>query len=268
MKLSNAVFGAAALSLLALTPAQAVTVNYLGANGASATADYSLDASGTSLSILLTNTSTAPFNGGSAAAVLSSINFALPLGVSISGGSVALGQGSRIVYASGGAWQTADPSPVNLNAEYAYTNTGMGNTGAGTIAGAVNGVTSHSNGTNNLTQFTGTAGPGVTGGLQPGILANGTPTFGSDNAYWVMNSVLLTLNLSGPLVNGLAFLEAGSYVEFGSDAQFVSVCGPNQNCTPVPPCTENCDPGDVPEPTTLALVGLGLLGGIGSRRRR
>ena len=47
-------------------------------------------------------------------------------------------------------------------------------------------------------------------------------------------------------------------------------CTPTGTCAPPPPCTVNCSPPplEIPEPGTLALLGLALLGAASARRRK
>ena len=222
----------AATWMLALCTAQAIPVTYTGAGGLSAQADFVLS-SPSILEITLMNTSTAPYGGGEANMVLSSLNFNLG-GATITGGSVALGAGSNVVSKSGGSWAVeATPS---LDAEWGYSNTGVGNSPA-PVVGAFQSVTAHTNGGGAVTAFDGTPGP-LSGGLDFSLVASGSNAFG--NSSFILDTLVLTLTLSEDLAD-LSFLANGSYVEFGSDFLYV----PDR-------------PPVIPEPTTLALLGLGL----------
>lgn len=227
--------------------AQVATVDYVGANGLSANALFSLDQSGNTLVILLTNNSAAPYGGsgvnGDSKMVLSSINFDLGE-IDITGGSIALAPGSSIVKRSGTNWspQTA----TDLSEKYGYSNSGVGNTGV-PFASALHAITSHSNGGNNVTDFTGDTG--ISGGLDYGLVATGSSPFG--NSKFVLNAVEVRLFLSNPLTN-LNFLNSGSYVEFGSDYAFVA--GQNNSI-------------NIPAPGSF-LAGGALLAVVALRRRR
>ncbi|MCL5270684.1 MAG: PEP-CTERM sorting domain-containing protein, partial [bacterium] len=119
----------------------------------------------------------------------------------------------------------------------------FGNAGTGVVVGALNAVTSHSNGGNAVTNFNGDVG-GVGGGLDFGLVAAGSTPFG--NSSFILDSIIIDLALDQSLLN-LDFLNQGSYVEFGSDYLYV--------------------PPVIPEPATLSLVALGL-GIAGFARRR
>lgn len=230
--------------VLTASAAQAATLVEYEDGGLAATALFSLEDSGSTLVIELTNTSIAPFGGSNASAnmVLSSINFDLG-SVSITGGSVSLAGSSTIVKNASGAWGTQ--ASVNLNGEYGYSNTGIGNAPS-PVTNALNSVTSHSNGGMSVTTFTGVAG-GVGGGLDFGLVAPTSSGFGG--SHFVLDSVEIRLSLNSALAD-LSFLESGSYVEFGSDHLYV--------------------PGGttfiVPEPS-VGIAGAALLALAGIRRR-
>jgi hypothetical protein len=52
---------------------------------------------------------------------------------------------------------------------------------------------------------------------------------------------------------------------FGSDAQNPTIPACEVDCSP-PPCRENCGDQNVPEPSPLALLGIGALALVGMRR--
>lgn len=224
------------LLAVALAPSAqgALIVYFDNGNGLTATADFQLANAGLELDILLTNTSTAPFGGfdGGAGMVLSSINFDLGA-IGFTGGTASLGPGSNIVKNSGGSWT---PQPLtNLNVEYGYSNTGIGNAAPPGHADELHSITSHSNGGMAVTSFNGIAGE-VGGGLDYGLVATSSTPFG--NNHFLENSVSLRLTLSAPLAD-LSFLNNGSYIEFGSDNVYV----PN-----------------IPEPTATTLATLTAAG--------
>lgn len=217
----------------------ALTVNYSGNQGLSASADFSLVDPNT-LQIILTNTSVSPFADGGADMVLSSINFDLG-SVLITGGNVALNAGSSVVnrVPPGSAWQTT--STGDLNDQYGYSNTGIGNSPS-PFPNALHSVTSHSGGGTASTTFNGS--PGVPGGLDYGLVAQGSTGFGVQD--FILDSIIITLFVDTPLAD-LSFLSRGSYVEFGSDFSYVPA---------------------VPEPATLILMGGGLVALAAKRKRR
>jgi hypothetical protein len=232
--------------------AQATPILFDAGNGLSASADF--DVSGSTLTVLLSNTSTPPLgnqNDGSAM-VLSSLSFDLPTGVTIIGGSARLAPGSSVVKSTKtSAWVVQDGT-FNLNEQYGYSNTGVGNDGGASLPNATNALTSHNNGGNSVIAFGGSRGlPG--GGLNWGLVPNDSQDIGN-NAFFVQNSILLTLALSQPLTD-LSFLADGSYVEFGSDHLYV-------------PGTPETPPTPVPEPTSLVLFGTGAILLAARARRR
>jgi hypothetical protein len=221
--------------------AQAELITYTGAFGNTASAQFLiLGGGGAQLQIVLTNTSTAVFIDGGANQVLSSINFDLGDGTTITGGAVSLTGGSSVVSNDGGGWSAIETP--DLNELFGYSTTGIGKNGAGVILGALAAVTSHNNGGNAASAFDGGTGlPG--GGLNYALVSQNSDPFG--NSSFILDSVTIVLDLSN-IIADLSFLEDGPRVEFGSDYAFV----PNDPETPV-----------IPEPATIALTGLGMAGG-------
>jgi hypothetical protein len=217
-----------------------MTIDYISGTGLNAQATFDLTNSGNTLCITLTNNSVSPFGNvnGSANMVISSINFDLG-STMITGGMVSLNSGSNVVNSNGALWgPVATP---DLNDEFGFSNTGIGNMGGASLANALNSITSHSNGGNAVTTFNGIVG-GVGGGLDYGLVAAGSTAFGNND--FILDSVIIKLTLDNPVSN-LDFLRKGSYVEFGSDHLYV-----------------------VPEPATVGLPLMGLLAAVRRKRRR
>jgi hypothetical protein len=264
------ILGCACALLGASSAFASIEVNYVGTAagtvGLSAKAVYDL-VSTTQLKITLTNTSSGTYGGagvnGDAKMVLSSLNFELG-SVTITGGSIALNGTSTVVKRSGSAWATDGAYAGNLNSEYGYANAGIGNNLASAILSGVtstqvttdlkNAVTSHDTG-GGVSNFLNGGGL-TTGGVTPGLVALGSTGFG--NSHYVLDSVIITLNLSGLGLSNYDFLKTGSYVEFGSDYAYVGG-------TPTP--DPNGEP-TVPEPASLAVFSvLATIAGAGYYRR-
>jgi hypothetical protein len=229
-----------------IAPLYAGPVRYDAGNGLTASADFRV--SGRSLRVLLTNTSVAPFGGqdGTANMVLRSISFNLPAGVTILGGSVALGPGSSVVTSTSGNTWLRLAGLIDLDQQFGFSNAGPSTTARGTTVGVTSAVTSYRNGDRHVVAFGGgtLAGNGLEWGLVPkgSLDLDGTKMF-------VQNSVLVTLRLSAPVAD-TSFLTSRSYVEFGSDYAHVPAGGM------------------IPEPALLALVDTCMMLGARLQKRR
>lgn len=268
MKTLSLLLSLVCVSSLWLIDASAGQISYTGSGasaGLNATADFQLIAP-KHLKITLDNTSVTPFGGvnGDAAMVLSSLNFDLAAGIDITSGSVALSNGSGVVNNTGGVWGVSSWSG-SLKEKYAYSNTGVGNNAssgatlsnitASQVAALNNSVTSHSNGGQSLTRFSG--GSGLPGGLDFGLVAAGSSAFGKKN--FIRSSIVIDLMLSQEITD-LSFLTTGSYVEFGSDNAFTG--GVIIGGSPPPPASA------APEPGAMAIWLLLGVGGVARRRSR
>jgi hypothetical protein len=208
-------------------------------SGLSATADFSY--SGSTLTIALTNTSTAlPSGFSNSDQLLTSIGFDFNGGLTITGGSVVVGAGSTAFFDSGNLFGGAD---VSSEWGFGNANTTTGFAGLDNVVSAMQSSTVSKGGSAFAPDLLDLDGPSNLNGPQGG-LTNGLLPLGGLGA--IDNSGLITLSLSGVL-GSLDFLTNGVVVEFGSDAHFINT---------------------VPEPTTIALLGIGLAGLAGAEVRR
>lgn len=206
-------------AVAATSAAQAVFVTGTGSSGLSASASFDL-INATTLQVRLRNTSTGvPSGFDGAASLLTGVSwdFGAPgsnaLDVSIVGGSVVIGATSQSINFDSGAHGPG----TNVGGEWGYSNSAQ----SGLLNNYVSALTAGS------TAFGGPNldGPAGLDGPQGGLAANPlTTSLGGLGA--IQDEIVITLNLSGPLMD-LNFLSA-NYVrfEFGSDAAFITVPTP------------------------------------------
>lgn len=240
-----ALFSCLAVVLLASSSllAMPVTMDASSASGLGASATFSLSADGTTLTIVLTNTSTGVPDGfDESDSLLTSVSFDLPDGVDIEGGSVVITDGSVSENFDAVDSQLSGGDPVTY--EWGFANDDTSDTAL--RPDYVSAMRSHTEPfIEQNSRDANLDGPHTNLNGPQGGLTNGIVELNGNGA--VNNSVTITLDLSAPLPD-LGFLtEAGVTFEFGSDAAFLTV---------------------VPEPSTFVLALLGLAGGLGLVRRR